>query len=324
MDGLLRLKYNTLATPENFNTPAGIAKTMQQATGREQALVLEMGARHTGDIKELCDIVHPNAGIITGIAPQHLETFKSVETIMQEKNELANAVPNGCTVFYNLTDHFVRKLYDKRQGNKIGMGYDNADYILSDIEITVDGSTFVLSNEKKRVQITTPCVGLAAVIDLSIAAIVAAEQGVSWESIVGGAKRLYSPSHRFEVVRRGDVTVIDDSYNINPVGAAVALDSLCYFQGERKIVYTSGIVELGVAEEELNFALGKKIASTSQVAIVCEGRYGDAVTRGIKALGGAKVYRVRDTQEATALFENILQRGDVLLIMSDLPREYML
>ena len=322
LEGLLSVKYATLASPENYNTPLGVARTMQEATGREQMLVLEMGARRRGDIGELCEIVRPDVGVITGIAPQHLETFLSMENILAEKNVLAESVGDEGVVFYNLTDPSVRALYNKRLGKKIGVGYENADYLIRNVSFSVLGATFMLVKGEKSIRITSSCVGMAFVVDFCLAAAVAIELGIPWEDIAMAAKRSYPPSHRFEVVRSGDVVVIDDSYNVNPVGAAVALNSLGCFEGERKIVYTSGMVELGEEEEALNRALGEKISEVASVAIVGEGRYGDAVVRGIRE--SIAVFRAADTATASKLFESILKKGDVLLIMSDLPRDYLL
>ena len=325
LEKLLSLRYKTLASPANYNTPMGVVKTVEEATGKEDALIFEMGARRNGDIRELCEMIHPDIGVITGIAPQHLETFGSIEAVMKEKNRLAECIPADKTVFYNLTDPLVRRLYEAREGKKIGVGYRDADYIISDRHFTAAGSSFTLSKGEKSISIVMPCVGLACVIDLSLAAAVAIELGVPRESVALAAKTAYSPSHRFEVVKSGAVTVIDDSYNINPIGAEVALDSLDLFEGGRKVVYTSGIVELGKEEEEYNRALGERIAKTASIAVVCKGRYGDAVVRGISgATREVAVIRVENTQEASSLFGSILKKGDVLLIMSDLPRDYLL
>ena len=207
-------------------------------------------------------------------------------------------------------------------GKKIGVGYENADYLIRNVSFSVLGATFMLVKGEKSIRITSSCVGMAFVVDFCLAAAVAIELGITWEDIAMAAKRSYPPSHRFEVVRSGDVVVIDDSYNVNPVGAAVALNSLGCFEGERKIVYTSGMVELGEEEEALNRALGEKISEVASVAIVGEGRYGDAVVRGIRE--NIAVFRAADTAAASKLFESILKKGDVLLIMSDLPRDYLL
>ncbi|MBO7390031.1 MAG: hypothetical protein J6U39_01180 [Clostridia bacterium] len=323
LDLLLSFRYDVFVTPENYNTPLGIARSLESSTGREQIYILEMGARKRGDIAELCDMAQPNIGIITGIAPQHLETFGSVDEIMAEKNLLAESVPREGTVYYNLTDPLVRSLYDFRTGGKVGVGYEKADYLISEEIFTPDGSTFCLSNGGKKVRISIPAVGKACVINFALACAVAIEQGISWESLSAAGSKAIAPPHRYEVVRRDKIIVIDDSYNINPVGAAVALESLKGFKAERRLVYTSGIVELGEEEERYNRDLGAHIAEVADVIIVAYGRYGDEVVRGVGEKENA-IFRVKDTAEASRLFGEILKEGDVLLIISDLPRDYLL
>ncbi len=323
LERLLSRRYVTLVTPENYNTPLGIAKTVETMSGKEEMLVLEMGARKRGDISELCEMTHPDIGVITGIAPQHLETFGSIDDVLREKNVLAQSVPADSAVFYNLTDALVRKLYDAREGKKIGVGYEDAEYLIKDVTFDAEGSYFTLSKGEDAVRISLPCVGKACVIDFALAAAVAIEWGVSRDDVSLTAKSCAAPSHRFEIVKKAPITVIDDSYNINPVGASVALDTLQAFGKGRKVVYTSGIVELGREEEKYNVALGRHIARVASLAIVCEGRYGDAVVRGMAGTG-IPVLRVKDTKQASETFSRVLRQGDVLLIMSDLPREYLL
>jgi UDP-N-acetylmuramoyl-tripeptide--D-alanyl-D-alanine ligase len=107
---LLQAKYNVLITPESYNTPMGVVITVRQhLRATHQVFVCEMGARHVGDIKELCDIAHPHMGIITSVGPQHLETFHSIENVKKTKFELADAMPAGGTLFLNGEDANIRE-----------------------------------------------------------------------------------------------------------------------------------------------------------------------------------------------------------------------
>lgn len=325
LEQLLSIKYRTFATPANYNTPLGIAKCLEQVTGREEIMLLEMGARKRGDIRELCEMALPNIGVITGVAPQHLETFGSLENIIREKGELARSIPKECAVYYNLTDERVREMYDDRVGEKVGVGFERADYLIEGMTLSESGTRFVLAKSDVRIKIELSAVGIAATVDFALAAAIALDLGVDPEAIRARAKGLAQTPHRFEIVRRGDVLVIDDSYNINPIGASISLRSFAAFPAERRIVYTSGIVELGGATEEYNRTLGGEIAETADLAIVAEGRYGDAVCRGIEESGEAcEILRVEGTTEASERFREYLRQGDALLIMSDLPRDYLL
>ena len=99
---VLKAKYNVLMTPESYNTPMGVVKTIrEQLRPTHEVFVCEMGARHVGDIKEICDIVFPEYGIITSIGEQHLETFKSIDNIIKTKFELYDAVSDKSKMFLN-------------------------------------------------------------------------------------------------------------------------------------------------------------------------------------------------------------------------------
>ena len=324
LEQLLSERYETLATPANYNTPLGIAKTVEASNGHEEIMILEMGARRKGDIRELCALVGPTIGVITGIAPQHLETFGSIESILEEKDELARSIPPENAVYYNLSDDRVRVLYDRREGRKVGVGFEEADRVISDMVITPNGTSFSLTLGDECLALSAPIYGKAAVINLALACVIAFDLGVPADVLCEKIGKIAPTSHRFEVTKSGGVTVIDDSYNINPIGAASALSSLETFSAKRRIVYVSGIVELGTATERENRALGERIAATCDMAIVSAGKYGDYVVQGILwAQPSFAVVRVKDTVEATATFRQLLREGDLLLIMSDLPRDYL-
>ena len=107
---LLQEKYNVLVTPESFNTPMGVVRTIRGSLKpTTEIFVCEMGARHVGDIKEICDMVHPDHGVITSIGPQHLETFFNMENIQKTKFELADALPEGGMLFLNGDNDYIKQ-----------------------------------------------------------------------------------------------------------------------------------------------------------------------------------------------------------------------
>lgn len=324
LDKLLSLKYRCMATPANYNTPLGIAKSAEDMSADTEIFLAEMGARRRGDIRELVEMTRPSLGIITGIAPQHLETFGSVEEVMAEKEELPKGVREGC-VYYNVASDGARLLYERREGRKVSVGYRDADALLSEPKITLKGTTFSLVYRGKNLSLFLPLLGRAAAEDFALAAVVALDLGVEEKMIEVAATRLSPVPHRMEVIRQGGLTILDDSYNINPVGASAALSTLSALPAVRRAVYTSGMVELGKESDALNEAFGRKIGEVCDLAIVQRSSYGDAVVRGIESVGGGtRVLRVADTAEATGLFSQEVGAGDVLLITSDLPRDYLL
>ena len=324
LDHLLSVKYVSVATPASFNTPLGIARTVENMNYGAECFIAEMGARRKGDIAELVRMVSPTVGVITGIAPQHLETFGSIEAVMREKAELALGISDG-KVYYNLANDYVRRLYQVRMGEKIGVGYRDAEAIISNVAVSLKGTTYTLTYQGMTLELSLPLLGRAAVEDYALAAVIALDFGVSPDDITRIGKSLPVVPHRAEVIRQGGVTIIDDSYNINPVGAAAAIDTLRSIPAKRKMIYTCGMVELGKDTIMLNRKFGGEIAEVCDIAFVQKSLYGDEVVRGIELSNRpVEIYRVSDTEQATKMFEIVVRNGDMLLLTADLPQDYLL
>ena len=106
---ILSQKFNTLMTPESYNTTMGVVRTINEnLTLTHQLFICEMGAKYVGDIKEICDIVHPDFGIVTAIGPQHLDTFKSLQNVKKTKLELVDSLPQEGLAFVNWEDEIGR------------------------------------------------------------------------------------------------------------------------------------------------------------------------------------------------------------------------
>nr|MBR4279579.1 hypothetical protein [Clostridia bacterium] len=111
---ILQEKFQVLVTPSSFNTPMGVTRIIREKLmPAHQVFVAEMGARHVGDIKELCRLVHPKHGVLTSVGPQHLDTFRTLERIKSTKYELMDAIPDGGCCFFPDDREICRELFDK-------------------------------------------------------------------------------------------------------------------------------------------------------------------------------------------------------------------
>jgi UDP-N-acetylmuramoyl-tripeptide--D-alanyl-D-alanine ligase len=145
---LLEEKYHTLVTPASFNTPMGVTKIIRsRLEPGHRVFVAEMGARHVGDIKEMCRLVHPQIGILTSVGPQHLDTFKTVERVAKTKYELIDALPEDGTAVFADDGDIVRRLYEKTTKEKLISGLDpqNCDVWAENISISGEDSSFDLT-----------------------------------------------------------------------------------------------------------------------------------------------------------------------------------
>ena len=334
---LLSEGYRVLMTPESFNTPMGIVRTIREhLQPTHQIFVCEMGARHLHDIKEITDIVHPDDGILTSIGHQHLETFHSLDNIISTKYELLDAVDekekeegghkDGKHLkFVNGDNEIIRSNMKYKDAITYGLS-EGCDYRATDIRVTGAGTTFtVTAPSGESAQFSTKLVGRHNVENI-VGAIAAAHSfGITMNKLKMGVRRLQSVPHRLELVKHGNVSILDDAYNSNPNGAKVALETLGLFEDTVKILVTPGMVELGEKEDEYNKEFGKQAAAVCDYIILVGEKQTHAIKEGVLEAGfdPERLFVKNALQEATALmYELDAGREKVILLENDLPDNY--
>ena len=324
LNQLLSVKYNVYMTPGNYNTTLGVIRAVREGLRPTHEIFLcEMGARHVGDIAEICQLAHPDLAIITSIGPQHLETFGSVENIVKTKLELADAVKGRGPVFLNFDSALIAQhAYDQ---DVVTYGQNGKDYAVSDVHIGRSGSVFtVTAPDGSKQEYRTRLLGAANVQNIAGAVAVAHSLGVSLKAMVPAVRQLEGAPHRLELKQAGDITIIDDAYNSNPAGAAVALETLGLCRGGR-IVITPGLVELGDKELEYNRVLGTQAAGNCDLLILVGSQpRTDAIEAGAKAAGLAEaaVLRANTVQDAMAMARSARLEDKMVLLLNDLTDNY--
>lgn len=321
---ILSRKYVLTVTEGNYNTPLGIAKTVEKFKDNTEVFIAEMGARHKGDICELVEIVKPDIGILTGITEQHIETFGSLTNILEEKRIL---IDSADTKIINSENDIIRNYC---QGNEtISVGFDNnetfCDYIISDIYADGNGSRFKLENNGQTMQLKTNLLGRHNIINIALAVAVADKLNVEKKDIKSAVESLEPLPHRQEkTVTAKGITIIDDSYNINPVGVVAALDTLNMFNG-RKIVAVSGFVELGEKEKKYNKMLGEWISEIADIIVIIGEKFKkDIIDGALKNENRCNIITVKNIEDCKEVYKDILSYGDILLILADLPPYYLI
>ena len=323
---LLSEKYQTLVTPSSFNTPMGVTKIIRtKLQPAHQVFVAEMGARHVGDIREMCRLVHPTYGVLTSVGPQHLDTFKTIERIKKTKYELMDAIPpEGCCFFPDDGD-ICRELYDRTEKDKrlCCVHPGDADVWAEDITVSPAGSNFLLCTKDDRIRCETRLLGEHNIQNILLAATVCLRLNMTLKQIVRGISRLEPVEHRLQLIPSTGVTIIDDAFNSNPRGAQAALEVLRQFSG-RRIIITPGMVELGGEEAAFNRAFGRKMASCADVAILVGRRHTQPIAEGLREEGFPEenIHPVGSLTEAAALLRILGRAGDVALFENDLPDNY--
>ena len=322
---LLRSKYNVLMTPESYNTPMGVVKTIRGSLkATDEIFVCEMGAKWVGDIKELCDIVHPHHGIITSIGPQHLESFKTLEAIKGTKFELADALPEGGMLFLNGDDENI----DSYKGDRKHISYslDNGDYSAFDIAVSERGTTFkVKAPDGETQEFSTKLIGRHNVLNIVGAIAVSHKMGIELKDLRSAVRKLEGVPHRLQLSDKGNMTIIDDAYNSNPSGTKAALEALSLFNGY-KILVTPGMVELGSKQDELNREFGSNAADVCDYVVLVGEKQAVPIKAGLldKNYDESKIYVASNINDALTHVYAINSQGKkkIVLLENDLPDNY--
>ena len=324
---MLEEKYHTLVTPASFNTPMGVTKVIRSSLEPgHRVFIAEMGARHVGDIREMCRLVHPRIGLLTSVGPQHLDTFKSVERVAKTKYELIDALPPDGMSFFSDDGDICRRLYEKTRKPKMisGLNPDKDDIWAEDIRITNDGSSFMLCTKENRLPCRTVLLGELNIRNILLCAGVCLHLGMTGEQIARGIEKIRPVDHRLQLIpNSGGLTVIDDAFNSNIRGAEQAFLVLKEMKGKR-ILVTPGMVELGDQEEEMNSLFGSLAAECCDLAVLIGTKRSAAIVRGLKEKGFPqdRIVVVNTLEEATALLRTQAKSGDTVLFENDLPDNY--
>lgn len=319
---ILLEKYEVVATPESYNTPIGVAKTVFSPEFQgKKVFIAEMGARKQGDIKELCQLVKPDFAIFTGVCEQHIASFGSLDNVFAEKSEILKSgafVVCGAGLKERAENAFEEEFLNEATAFVGEDRIENVQYLATE-------TSFDLRLGEEIVHAKTGLLGQAAVENIALAAVLAYESlGLSAEEIERGIAKLEPIPHRLQLIQANGVYILDDGYNCNPIGAKEAIAALSRFAG-RKCIVTPGLVECGVLEQDINFALGEEIAKAEldYVILVGETLVG-AVKKGYQSAGGdmEKLRMARNLKEAKPLFSDWLQKGDCVLFLNDLPDVY--
>lgn len=336
---ILSQKFNTLMTPDSYNTPMGICQVIRgELTAEHEIFIVEMGAYKRGDIRELCNLASPQIGILTAVGPQHLERFKSIENIAKTKYELIESLPPGGLAVFNCDNEICAGLADRREqdGNpvrryatepfSVASAVERAELTATNIQHTDEGLVFTIhTSVGMETEIQTQLLGRHNVSNILAATAVAIECGMTLEEIRTAIATVEPVPHRLQLTAsEGNVTIIDDSFNSNPVGAKAALEVLTEIQGRKKVLVTPGMVELGEREYEENKRLGEHAADVCDLVILVGPKRTTPILDGLKAgqYPSQRIIVALNLEEVKQHLATQVQAGDVVLFENDLPDSY--
>lgn len=333
LNAILRERYRVVKTPENINTPLGIARLILNMEKDTEILVVEMGAFQKGDIRELCEITPPDISILTGINESHLERFGSIENTVLAKFEIVEGTKPRGLIMLNADNELIRENAARFIGERktawfSSLNHQLCQYRIFKKEFHSDGSGITFEIKKPdgaTWNLKLPMLGEYAA-GTAIACMMAAKTlELTDDQIHLGFSMMRPVPHRLQPIRAGNnVLIIDDSYNGNPDGVMEAVKTLSQFRERRKIYVTPGLVELGDKTEKIHYTLGELLSRAADIVVLIENRATRGLRNGLEKRGFPKenILLFETTQQAHAAIPKILKNGDVVLFQNDLPDNY--
>ena len=325
LNDVLNVKYNAFPTPKNFNTPLGLIITINNHLDKfNDYFIAEMGAFKKGEIKELCDLVHPTYGILTKVGTAHMDSFGSQKNIQEGKFELIESLPEDGIGILNGDDELQMSYKIKNKCKIVTIGIDNKDVDVraTNIKLSHTGTTFdcIFKGDKKKYKFETKLLGQANIYNILASIALGYELGIQIDQLIVGVKKVNSVEHRLELKKYGNINIIDDAYNSNPVGSKMALDVLKLMPG-KKIVVTPGMIEMGEEQDKINETFGEYIADSCDEVILVGEKQTKPIYKGLKnkKFNEKKIHVINDVKLAFPLMQKLQDKDTYVLLENDLP-----
>lgn len=312
---VLSSKFRVLKSEGNFNNHFGLPLMLLRLEPEHDQAVIEMGMSHAGEIRALAKIAQPDIGVVTNVAPVHLEFFDSIAGIARAKYELVESLPSSGTAVLNADDEYVSQFGRNFKGKVIRYGTAvGADVCAENVESHgAAGSEFDIVVGGYRERATLPLVGEHNILNALAAVSVAIAQGMKVTEAVAALATLKPADRRGQVLQLGNITVINDCYNSNPKALGAMVDALADMKATRRIVVAGEMLELGPAGEELHRESGRHIADKKiDVLIGVRGLAQAMVDEAGKA--GIHAEFVSTPEEAGDWLARGTKAGDVVLL----------
>ncbi|MGW2287108.1 UDP-N-acetylmuramoyl-tripeptide--D-alanyl-D-alanine ligase [Streptomyces phaeochromogenes] len=311
----------TVATPQSFNNEIGLPLTITMADRATRYLVLEMGARGIGHIRDLTRIAPPHISVVTNVGTAHVGEFGGRDNIAQAKGEIVEALPGGGLAVLNADDPLVRAMANRTRARIVTYGLaPEATVRAADVTLNDQGQpSYTLHTPEGSAVVHLQFVGEPQVYNSLAAAAVARETGLPLSRIAALLSAATTQSRwRMETHTRADnVTIVNDAYNANPDSMRSSLDALAAMargQGQRAIAVLGQMNELGEDAHAAHEDVGRHAATLNLDQVIVVG--GDEAGWMQKAASNAGAHAVHlpDQERALQLLRSTLQPGDVVLV----------
>jgi UDP-N-acetylmuramoyl-tripeptide--D-alanyl-D-alanine ligase len=312
---VLASRFRVLKSEGNFNNHFGLPLMLLKLEAEHDVAVIEMGMSHAGEIRALAKIARPEIGVVTNVAPVHLEFFDSIAGIARAKYELIESLPASGIAVLNADDEYVSQFGRGFKGKVILYGMKATAEVRGENVRTrgAEGSEFdvVLAGEREHARL--PLVGEHNILNALAAVAVGVARGLKPADAVGALATLTPPDKRGQVLQLGNITVINDCYNSNPKALNAMVDALAAMKAVRRIVIAGEMLELGQAGEEMHRAAGQHLAEKKIDVLVGVRGLAQAMVEGARG-AGTRAEFVATPEEAGEWLAREARDDDVVLL----------
>ena len=296
-------KYKTLKTEGNYNNYIGLPLTILKLEDHE-ALVVEMGMNHFGEISVLTNIAKPTIAVITNIGTSHIGILGSRENILKAKLEILEGLKQEGKIVIN-NDNDLLHEWNKDEKKAITYGIENKSNVTAEnIEITENGSTYTVGKYKVKVPIS----GTHFIYNSLCAIAVGKLLDIEMDKIIEGISKLELTKKRMETKEVNGCTIINDAYNASYESMKYALEYLRNIKGKRKIAVLGDMLELGNFSEELHKKVGKEVEADILITV---GKASKEIANESKV---KEIYTFEDNASVANMLKKIMKEGDVILL----------
>lgn len=315
-----RCRYSAHATAGNLNNLYGVSLTCLRLVPAHEVLVVEMGTSAPGEIAALCRIARPRIGVVTAVAPAHLDGLGTLDGVAMAKAEMVEALPPDGVAVLNGDDPRVRAMRSRTTARCLLFGSDeDCDVRLTGVEVGSDGRTRCrMVAAGKPLEVMLSLLGAHQATNAAAAMAVALALEVDAEAAARAMAAVEPGQHRMTLKNAGSVRCLDDCYNASPRSMTAALRALSGLPtgGGRKMAVIGDMLELGPLTEPAHRDLGAEVAQSGVDCLVAVGRQAPLVREGAIAAGmpRAMVYEVPDALAAVDVVATLLEAGDTVLV----------
>jgi UDP-N-acetylmuramoyl-tripeptide--D-alanyl-D-alanine ligase len=312
---VLSTRHKVLKSHGNLNNHFGLPLQLLRLEAEHDIAVIEMGMSHAGEITALAKLAQPDCGVVTLVAPVHLEFFGSIADIARAKYELIQSLPPGGIAVLNADDPYVSQFGRDFHGKVVSFGlHKPADVFAKNVQaLQPAGSTFDMVFNSEIAHATLPLLGEHNIYNALAGVAVGLQYGVSLHQAAVSLASLSAADKRGQVLKHAGATIINDCYNSNPKALDSMVGSLLAMPAQRRIVIAGEMLELGPTGEDLHRDSGRYMANHGiDMVLGVRGLARFIVEGAASANGGAEF--VATPEEAGEWLKRNLKAGDLILL----------